>query len=233
MKVEYVDHMGSDLSIVNAARVSFAKNSSFDEEGKIRAKDEKLLRYLADHNHWTPFGHTSITLRCEAPIPIRTQAFKHKQGLLENEESRRYIKSTPSIYIPDEFRTAPTGSAKQGSGGKHPDSDRIREKYTKRCNRMVKFYEKLIKDGVCPEQARFVLPQGCEVNWIWTGNLYAFANFVKKRTDPNAQKEIRDMAISVDKILKELYPAAYSALRGYTIDTTEKEQVNDGYEYYD
>jgi thymidylate synthase (FAD) len=201
--------MGDDLSVVNAARVSFAK---VKEEGSFDESDEKLIKYLAKHNHWTPFAHTAITLRVAAPVPIRTQCFKHKQGLVENEESRRYISSIPELYVPEEFRTKPEGSAKQGSGGVHPNSDHWLNGYITICKHAVLAYENMIGDGVAPEQARFVLPQGVLVNWVWTGNIYAFANFYLKRTDSHAQKEVADVAKLVDEVIRPLYPVSWGSL---------------------
>lgn len=237
-KATLIDYMGSDLSVVNAARVSFDKVSEtewVDEFGRVvdprdlshgeeyklaycssrlKDADAKLIHYLAKHDHWTPFAHTSISLRMTAPVPIRTQCFKHKQGLVENEESRRYISSTPKLYVPDEFRSAPTNGAKQGSGGVHPLSHVWKVEYKQICEAAIDQYEYMIREGVCPEQARFVLPQGCEVNWIWTGNLYAFANFYLKRTEAHAQKEIRDLAEEVGKIIQPLFPVSWEALVG-------------------
>ncbi|WP_038345678.1 FAD-dependent thymidylate synthase [Acinetobacter sp. A47] len=244
-KASYVDHMGSDLSVVNAARVSFDKDASeftleqntnliyFLARG-MSSKDHKelvaeiaagtgfhegealeLLRKIQDQDtHWTPFAHTAITLRCAAPVPIRTQAFKSKQGFVENEESRRYISSRPELFIPDTFRAKPIGSIKQGSGDAHPDSDAWKREYVKQCQEAIDLYMEMIDNGVCPEQARFVLPQGVLVNWIWTGNLYGFANFVKKRSNSHAQKEIQDFAQEVDKIVGSLYPISWKALTG-------------------
>lgn len=232
MKAEYVNHMGDDLEVVNAARVSFDKESEWEEDEalgcinwpncdvvgchwssySLKADDTKLIKYLAKHDHWTPFAHTAIKLRMQAPVPIRTQCFKHKQGLVENEESRRYISSTPKLFVPDEFRMAPTNGAKQGSSGTHAASNEWLGIYTVHAMRMIDLYERMIEEGVCPEQARFVLPQGCEVQWIWTGNLYAFANFYNKRTDAHAQKEIQDLARMVGDIIKPLFPVSWKAL---------------------
>jgi thymidylate synthase (FAD) len=237
MKAELIDHMGSDLSVVNAARVSFDKVSEWayscsecgevkpfedgciasNEDGcmslrNLKPEDAKLIRYLAKHDHWTPFAHTSISLRMQAPVPIRTQCFKHKQGLVENEESRRYISGTPELFVPDAFRASPVGGAKQGSSGVHYDSRQWLVEYQETAIQCISLYEKMIADGVCPEQARFVLPQGCEVNWIWTGNLYAFANFYLKRTDPHAQLEVRQLAAEVGKIVEPLFPVSWAAL---------------------
>jgi thymidylate synthase (FAD) len=221
MKAELIDSMGSDLSVVNAARVSFDKESEWDVDydcgsivgrNVLHENDAELISYLAKHDHWTPFAHTSISLRMQAPVPIRTQCFKHKQGLVENEESRRYISGKPTVYTPKTFRSAPTNGAKQGSGGAHPKSGDWRYAYRNWTERSVALYEEMIADGVCPEQARFVLPQGCEVQWIWTGNLYAFANFYLKRTDPHAQKEIQDLARMVGDIIEPLFPVSWKAL---------------------
>ena len=222
IKVELVDHMGTDLSVVNAARVSFDKESKWclcegeDEHGIyldncLCETDQKLVNYLAKHDHWTPFGHTSISLRVAAPVPIRTQCFKHKIGFVENEESRRYISSTPEIFIP-EFREKPDGSIKQGSGGEHPYSENFKLLYEIISRDAVKAYEAMIDNGVAPEQARFILPQGAIVNWIWTGNLVSFANFYKKRIDPHAQQEIQEVARKVDEVIRPLFPVAWSAL---------------------
>jgi thymidylate synthase (FAD) len=216
IKVELIDVMGSDLTVVNAARVSFGKRSSYEEgvcgEWLLPEKDKKLIKYLAKHDHWTPFAHTSISLWLQAPIPIRTQCFKHKQGLVENEESRRYISGRPTVFVPDTFRNTPVGGAKQGSSGVHYDSDLWRQTYQSVTETAVHTYESMIAAGVCPEQARFILPQGCEVQWIWTGNLYAFASFYKKRTDPYAQKEIQDLARMVGQIIEPLFPESWKAL---------------------
>lgn len=220
MRVEYIDHMGSDLSVVNAARVSFDKVSDWVYENdewdgplwKLSEADAKLITYLAKHDHWTPFAHTSISLRMQAPVPIRTQCFKHKQGLVENEESRRYIRSRPVLFVPDNLRSAPTNGAKQGSSGVHPKSNHWLNQYEWVCKEAITLYERMIADGICPEQARFVLPQGVEVNWVWTGNLYAFANFYLKRTDPHAQKEIQKLALMVGEIIEPLFPISWKAL---------------------
>lgn len=228
MKVELIDSMGSDLSVVNAARVSFDKESEWDKSNwseidenyigspQLIDKDKKLIHYLAKHDHWTPFAHTAIQLRMSAPIPIRTQCFKHKQGLVENEESRRYISSRPELFVPEYFRSRPEGSIKQGSGDKHPESDIWLANYKMAACNCITLYESMITVGICPEQARFVLPQGVEVNWIWTGNLYAFANFYNKRTEATVQKETQQLAQQVGSIISPLFPVSWLAL-------TEKE----------
>lgn len=224
IKVELLDHMGDDLACVNAAKVSFANESEWEwkteYEGGVpvndipvlSAKDTKLIDYLARHDHWTPFAHTALKFRVAAPVPIRTQCFKHKIGLVENEESRRYISSTPEIFIPEFFREKPVGSIKQGSGEEHPRSNIWLETYKAQVASAVSVYEALLSDGVCPEQARFVLPQGAIVNWIWTGNLVSFANFYNKRTDSNAQKEVQVVAELVGKEVEKIFPVSWKAL---------------------
>lgn len=222
IKAELLDYMGTDLDVVNAARVSFSKQSQWENEhwdhpdfeipNYLKEADVKLINYLAKHDHWTPFAHTALKFRCSAPVPIRTQAFKHKIGMVENEESRRYISSTPEVFVPEFFRSKPEGSIKQGSGEKHPMSNLLISEYEELVNSCVAKYEQLIGLGVCPEQARFILPQGAIVNWIWTGNLVSFANFYLKRTDPNAQHEVRVLAESVGKQIAEIFPVSWEAL---------------------
>ena len=178
----------------------------------LSGKDTGLISYLAKHNHWTPFAHTAITLRMQAPIPVRTQCFKSKAGFIENEESRRYISSTPEVFIPEFFRYKPEGSIKQGSYGHHLYSDDWLAEYTYLAGQCVDTYNKMIADDVAPEQARLILPQGCEVNWIWTGSLAAYARFYNGRTYDNAQKEIQDLAHMVGDIISGLYPVGWAAL---------------------
>ena len=210
MRAEYIDHMGSDASVVKAARVSFAADGLEFDGGR----DSGLINYLAKHHHWTPFAHTSITLRMTAPVPIRTQCFKHKVGFSENEESRRYISSNPKFFIPRQFRKHPEGSVKQGSGeDMHPTGDKYWRRHFQTVNTMcLESYEMALAGGMCPEQARFLLPQGMEVSWYWTGSLSAYARFFKQRTDPHAQQEIKILALEVGEILKPLYPVAWEAL---------------------
>lgn len=205
MDVEYVDHMGSDLTVVNAARVSFNKHKEeFDES------DSKLIKYLASHNHWTPAAHPQITLRMKAPVFIRTQCFKHKQGFVENEVSRRYVDDMPTFFYPSSWWGKPVGNAKQGS------SEEEIKGYDDPYDVLVKFcltqYESMIEAGVAPEQARMVLPQSMYTEWYWTGSLAAYARFYKQRSDPHAQKEIQDLAQMVGDIIQPLFPVSWEAL---------------------
>lgn len=214
MKAEYVSHMGDDLFVANVARISFSNESKeFTlREQKQTGSDEGLIEYLAKHNHWTPFSHPQITLKMKAPVPIRTQCFKSKVGFVENEESRRYISSTPELFIPEAFRSKPEGNKKQGSGGEHIRSDWWVTRYEEVCYDAISLYEQMIDDGVAPEQARFVLPQGCMVNWIWTGSLAAYARFCKLRLDSHAQGEVTDLAEEISKIIQPLFPYSWKAL---------------------
>ena len=138
--------------------------------------------------------------------------------MVENEESRRYISSRPEIFIPEFFREKPEGSIKQGSSGKHPKSQMWIDGYKFQTENALNLYMAMIDDGVCPEQARFVLPQGTIVNWIWTGNLMSFANFYNKRTDPTAQKEVEQVAVQLGNLVKDIFPVSWKAL-------TNKENV--------
>jgi len=240
MKAVYQDHYLSDTDVANFARQSFAKvaeqftpeqnhnlikflargmasgdwNNLMEELLNIESKDdaEALAVHLRNiPEHWVPFGHPQITLRMQAPIPVRVQSFKHKVGFVESEESRRYISSRPELFIPKHFRAA-AASVKQGSAGPHTESEQWKTVYTEHCTQALDTYEAMIADGVCPEQARLILPQGCEVNWVWTGSLYAYANFYNQRSDSHAQQEIQDLAEAVNQIIAPLYPVSWNAL---------------------
>jgi thymidylate synthase (FAD) len=221
--VDLVDYMGDDLTVVNAARVSFNKESDWDSdpnwtgyrEHKLSEKDQKLISYLAKHKHWTPFAHPQITLRIKAPIFIRTQLFKHKVGFVENEVSRRYVSDTPEIYCP-QWRSKPTNGAKQGS--EDFVSAELVNSYNNDWEKIAKpaleVYHKLIAEGVAPEQARSVLPQGTYTEWWWTGSLSAYARVYAQRIDPHAQWEVRQYAQAIYDIIQPLFPHSWKALTG-------------------
>ena len=229
--VELVDHMGTDLTVCNAARVSFNKESEWgldfdaiarlkscpynkDDVRLLKEKDEKLIRYLAKHNHWTPFAHPQITLRVKAPVSIRTQFFKHKQGFVENEISRRYVSYEPEFYSPT-WRGKPTDGAKQGSEDFITEETRTNlydAIYRESCETALHVYNTLIEKGIAPEQARFVLPQGMYTEWYWTGSLAAYARFYKQRKDDHAQWEIREYASAVGKIIEPYFPVSWKHL---------------------
>lgn len=207
VKVSYVSHMGTDLTVVNAARVSFDKfKDEFDE------KDEKLIKYLADHAHWTPFAHPQLTFRVDAPVPIRTQCFRHKVGFAENEVSRRYVSDIPSVFTP--LWRKRHESAKQGSAEEFSDPEQIqfRSLYEQSVSQALFSYEKMIDAGVCPEQARLILPQGMMTSWIWTSSLAGYARFCSQRLDPHAQKEVARIAEKISSIVGALFPISWKYL---------------------
>jgi thymidylate synthase (FAD) len=239
MQAQYENHYLTDQDVANFARQSFAKlaenftpeqnnnlirflargmasgdwlvliNKLRDELSKTQA--EELAVYLRNiPEHWVPFGHPQISLRMQAPIPIRVQCFKHKIGFVESEESRRYISTRPQYFLPT-FRSK-AENVKQGSGDVHPGALDWNARYANHCDGAIILYERMLADGICPEQARFILPQGCEVNWVWTGSLYAYANFYNQRSNSHAQKEVQDLARMVDEIIAPLYPVSWAAL---------------------
>ena len=228
--VDLVDSMGSDLTVCNAARVSFAKETEWEvdkeaarrlaESGSsapvselvvLSEKDQKLIRYLAKHQHWTPFAHPQITLRIKAPISIRTQFFKHKQGFVENEISRRYVSFEPEFYTP-QWRGKPTDGAKQGSDDFIEIKPKTRQVYDNMMYGCLMTYNELLEAGVAPEQARFVLPQAMYTEWYWTGSLAAYARFYSQRIDPHAQWEIRQYAEAVGQLIQPLFPFSWKCL---------------------
>lgn len=201
--VALVDHMGSDLSVVNAARVSFHKISE-----EFSDKDAKLIAYLAKHNHWSPFAHCFVSFRISAPIFVARQLVKHQVGLSWNEVSRRYVDSEPEFYFPKEWRGKPE-NAKQGSNG-IVKIDWFDLEGT--INVAFVAYTELLKQGVAPEQARMVLPLNTMTEWIWSGSLYAFARVCNLRLDPHAQLETQEVAKEIYSCLKALYPVSTEAL---------------------
>ena len=209
MNVNYIDHMGTDLTVCNAARVSFDKHHDLLTSG-----DEKLIGYLAKHDHWTPFSHCTATFRIKAPIFVARQLFKHKVGLTENEISRRYVDSEPEFYIPEVWR-GKAKNKKQGSSGILSDNEYIGEAVKSIYERAATMYDLLItKAGVAPEQARMVLPQGMFTEWFWTGSMSAWARICKLRISDDAQAESKGIAKMIDKECVKLWPISWSALRG-------------------
>lgn len=210
-EVTYVDHMGSDLSIVNAARVSFNKVSSTLTDG-----DKKLISYLAKHNHWTPFGHASVSLRIKCPIFVARQLGKHQVGLVWNEVSRRYVDEEPEFYFPDQWRGRPV-NAKQGSSNEVISVEVTGMDYYENIPEdsvtiALEAYTRMIKRGVAPEQARMVLPQNTMTEFIWTGSLAAFCRVCKLRLDPHSQLETQEIAKGIGAVLEKLFPVGYKSL---------------------
>jgi thymidylate synthase (FAD) len=209
VNVDLIDWMGSDDSVVNAARVSFDKTAM----AYTMEKNEKLIQYLAKHNHWSPFAHTCLSFRIRAPIFVARQLAKHQVGLAWNEISRRYVTTNPEFWIPTEFRKA-AENVKQGSSDRAVENERAYQDYVYSSKLALRTYEGLLQAGVCPEQARAVLPQGLFTEWIWTGSLYAFFRVVSQRTTPYAQREARDVAERISHSCYEKFPVSWAALWG-------------------
>ncbi len=219
-KVELIDSMGTDLSVVNAARVSFNKKSYYmydDDDPTVEYldnKDVKLIKYLYTHNHWTPFAHTCLSFRIKAPIFVARQLGKHQVGLVWNEVSRRYVDSEPEFFFPKEWRGKPLNS-KQGSSGKfdvnQPEYN-LDVWFTSYCALTVENYKELIKNGLCPEQARMILPQNMMTEWIWTGSLFAFIRVCKLRLDPHTQKETQDVVQDIADVIAQKFPETWGVV---------------------
>ena len=209
MKVELIDSAGGDLSVVNSARVSFAK-----EVADMDTKDVGLIRYLAKHRHDTPFRHNFIQLRCKVPLFLARQLMKHQAGLTWNEESRRYIDHVPEFYWPEQWRKRPDKSIKQGSGELFPEDSNIRIDYMVRglLEECLETYDELLRIGTAPEMARMVLPQNMMVNFIWSGNLLAFHHVYKLRSGEGAQQEAIDFAKLLKEAVKPAFPISWEAL---------------------
>lgn len=182
-----------------------------DTLSSIETLLEILNRVKNMPTHWTPFGHTSITLHIKAPIFVARQLGKHQVGFVWNEVSRRYVTDTPEFYVPDVWRYA-AKDVKQGSQeGGVAEMFVGGEDHNINC---LSLYEELLDAGICPEQARMVLPQSMYTEWYWTGNLYGFVNVFIQRTDSHAQKEVRDVAHQIGDIIKPLFPVSWAALTG-------------------
>ena len=208
MEVTLIDKMGTDLSVVNAARVSYAKTKdSFDV-----VKDEKLIKYLAEHEHWSPFAHASLQFRIKAPIFVARQLVKHQVGLVWNEVSRRYVDDAPELYKPDAWRGRPQNS-KQGSDGEVKLDPTINHNMETTMESCLILYNSLLQKGVAPEQARMVLPQSMMTEWYWSGTLYAFARVCNLRCKPDTQKETQDVANEIDKLTEDAFPRSWKYLR--------------------
>lgn len=243
MEVTYIDHMGDDLTVVNAARVSMAKESEWKynlvdrkvtvtrgehsaEFGErvpvyyLDAKDKGLISYLAVHEHWTPFAHCQITMREKVPIFVARQRFKHTVGFAYNEVSRRYVDDEPEFFRPDQWRKK-ADNVKQGSSEEAVShilrqrmygSQTVDEAVERLNLHALDLYKEMLEHGVCPEQARMVLPQSMYTEYYVTGSLAAWARAYKLRSDKHAQKEIRDLAAKWDAIINPLYPESWKWL---------------------
>ena len=213
--IELLSHDGTDNSIANTARVSFAGNDWLElPDGYTTGERDGLIKYLANHRHMTPFRHNSISIRCTAPIFIARQLGKHQAGLSWNEVSRRYVKVDVEFHTPEAWRAAPEGSIKQGSAGVSEHNAQLKLEYGDFCREMLAYYDSMIKNGVAPEQARMVLPQSMLTTWVWTGNLLAMAHIYNERIAPGAQLEVQEFAKALDKVIRPLFPVAWDALTG-------------------
>jgi len=215
--VELIDHMGSDLTVVNAARVSFGKRKK-----AFTINDVGLVKYLAKHNHWSPFGHASLQFHIKAPVFVARQLVKHQVGLVWNEISRRYVDDEPEFCTVDSWR-ARAENKKQGSD----ETKTIDEVYppesdwkfpTSSLKKQVetlalKYYNTMLESGIAPEQARMILPQSMMTEWYWSGTLYAFARVCNLRCKPDAQLESREVCNMIDEQVAELFPVSWKALR--------------------
>jgi len=215
LNVELIDHMGSDLSVVNAARVSFSKESEmvWVEDAPtmyketLSDKDKKLVGYLAKNDHWSPFAHASLQFRIKAPIFVARQLVKHQVGLVWNEVSRRYVDDTPEFYVPTEWRLK-AEDKKQGS------SDETIEYNIKGAIEFVtQTYNNLLNVDVAPEMARMILPQNLYTEWYWSGTLMAFARVCNLRCKPDTQLETQQIAQQINLLAKEKFPVSWEALR--------------------
>ena len=210
IEATYINHMGNDLSVVNAARVSFGKKSEMEDDAwgppKLKAKDAKLIHYLAKHKHISPFGHCFASFHVKAPIFVARQLVKHK-FLRWNEVSRRYVDDEPEFYVPDVWRGR-SADKKQGSEGVAITFVSDWDTY----NHSLKIYNDLLEDGVAPEQARMVLPQSTMTEWYWSGSLDAFADMCRLRCASDTQYETMLVADNINEEMRKLFPVSWDAL---------------------
>ena len=207
MNVELLEVMGSDLTVVNAARVSFAAESQ-----EFSGRDKKLIKYLARHNHWTPFAHVQLQFRIKAPVFVARQLVKHQVGLVWNEVSRRYVDLRPEFHEPEGWRLK-AQDKKQGSSLETvsgPLGELWDVGYWDLMQHAETLYQNMIESGVAPEQARMVLPQSMMTEWYWTGSLAAFARVVKQRISGDAQLECQLMAQKIDQLVANTDEISYS-----------------------
>jgi len=219
-EVTLINHMGTDLTVVNAARVSFAKESEWASLLSLKNEDERLIKYLAKHQHWTPFGHCTVQFRIKAPVFVARQLGKHQVGLVWNEMSRRYVDSSPEFYTPPRWRGRPKNK-KQGSseetieinpGGKSGPA--MVDDYQQVLSKCLWTYEQLLRKGVSPEMARMVLPLSTYTEWYWTGSLIAFSRICSLRLKADSQEETRQVAEQISDHCCHLFPVSWEALSG-------------------
>lgn len=212
--VELLGTFGDDLTVVNAARVSFHKEST-----EMSKRDEGLIKFLAKHNHITPFFHPQVRMRIKMPIFVAREWFRHQIGFARNEVSRRYVDEPPECYVPDVVR-ARDAKLKQGSKAEGVENNDEAKFIIEKSNyEAMKNYTILLDMGVAPEVARTVLPQGMYTEFVETGSLSAYHRLCKLRLDPGAQWEIRQYAEAVVTLLEPHFPVSWKALMdGYLTD---------------
>lgn len=208
IEVNLRDNMGTDLSVVNGARVSFGKfKEAFDAD-----KDKKLIEFLARHGHWTPFGHCFATFHIKCPIFVRSQLVRHTVGVVVNEISRRYVDFMPEVWQPEKWRKRAENKKQGSSEDAIPSNDLATKEYRRACDLSISIYDHLLKLGVCPEQARAVLPQGVYTEFIWSGSLAAWARICRLRMHSDAQAETRQVAEGIAYHCSKLWPISWTAL---------------------
>ena len=238
IEITYIDHMGNDLTVCNAARVSFGKETEWDYEESdaysfkqhLKTKDRKLIQYLAKHKHISPFGHCFASFHIKAPVFVARQLVKHK-FLRWNEISRRYVDSEPEFYQPTEWRGR-SADKKQGSTGEVKVEDYMPVLISSNKSTVIPsdefgntwdviedqldgalaLYDALLKMNVAPEQARMVLPQSMMTEWYWSGSLDAFADMCNLRLKDDTQHETTLVAEQIDQIMLDLFPVSWQAL---------------------
>lgn len=210
MQVTYIDHCGTDLSVVNAARVSFDKRHEVFDAGR----DTRLINFLAKHQHISPFNHTFATMHVKAPVYVARQLVKHK-FMPWNEMSGRYVTFEPEFYTPSEFRSK-ADDKKQGSGEPIKDATNLALLFADNHHECFRRYKAALAEGLCEEQARSLLPLDLFTQWYWSGTLGAWSSMYNLRAKPDAQKETQEIAFSAGQILADLYPVSWKALTGDT-----------------
>ena len=222
IKATYIDHMGTDLTVANAARVSFGKVSEMEDDPwgppKLKKKDDKLIRYLAKHKHISPFGHCFASFHVKAPIFVARQLVKHK-FLRWNEISRRYVDDEPEFHEPSVWRGR-SADKKQGSSDQTVEFLRMQglseqtvdDATFKHKVHSLTLYHDMINEGVAPEQARMVLPQSTMTEWYWSGSLDAWVDMCRLRCAPDTQLETRVVADQISDKMAELFPVSWKAL---------------------
>lgn len=200
--------MGDDLRVANVARVSFNKwKEEFDQH------DARLIDYLANHEHSSPFRHTAVSIRCKVPVFLARQLGKHQAGLSWNEVSRRYVDVGIEYFVPDSWRARPADGIKQGSGEAIEHTEYIADVYKRLLTKLDNVYQEFLDHDVAPEMARMILPQSMMVDFIWTGNLLSFFHVFRLRSGEGSQVEAKLFAELLENIVQPLFPTCWEALK--------------------